>query len=65
MPLQTAIDTITQRVMKSKRIKNLASWPESEMPEILRRIKAYPADAQTHYAIMLIMMTGVRVSDLL
>jgi len=51
--------------LKSKRVKNLASLPESEMPEFLRRIKAYPADAQTHHAIMLIMMMGVRVSELL
>ena len=51
--------------LKSKRVKNLASLPESEMPEFLRRIKDYPADAQTHHAIMLIMMTGVRVSELL
>lgn len=35
------------------------------MPEFLRRIKTYPADAQTHHAIILIMLTGVRVSELL
>jgi integrase len=51
--------------LKNKKFKNLASLPESEMPEFLRRIKAYPADAQTHHAIILIMLTGVRVSELL
>ncbi|HAV4200393.1 tyrosine-type recombinase/integrase [Acinetobacter baumannii] len=51
--------------LKNKKVKNLASLPESEMPEFLRRIKAYPADAQTHHAIILIMLTGVRVSELL
>lgn len=51
--------------LKNKRIKNLASLSASEMPEFLRRIKAYPADAQTHHAIVLIMLTGVRVSELL
>ena len=51
--------------LKNKKVKNLASLPESEMPEFLRCIKAYPADAQTHHAIILIMLTGVRVSELL
>ena len=51
--------------LKNKRVKNLASLSASEMPEFLRRIKAYPADAQTHHAIVLIMLTGVRVSELL
>ena len=51
--------------LKSKRVKNLASLPESEMPVFLRCIRSYPSDAQTHHAIMLIMMTGVRVSELL
>lgn len=51
--------------LKNKKVKNLASLSESEMPEFLRRIKAYPADAQTHNAIILIMLTGVRVSELL
>lgn len=51
--------------LKNKRVKNLASLSASEMHEFLRRIKAYPADAQTHHAIVLIMLTGVRVSELL
>ena len=51
--------------LKNKRVQNLASLTASEMPEFLRRIKAYPADAQTHHAIVLIMLTGVRVSELL
>lgn len=51
--------------LKNKKVKNLASLPESEIPEFLRHIKAYPADAQTHHAIILIMLTGVRVSELL
>lgn len=52
-------------VLKNKKVKNLASLSESEMPEFLRKIKTYPADAQTHHAIILIMLTGVRVSELL
>jgi len=51
--------------LKNKRVKNLASLSAAEMPEFLGRIKAYPADAQTHHAIILIMLTGVRVSELL
>lgn len=51
--------------LKNKKVKNLASLTESEMPEFLRRIQTYPADAQTHHAIILIMLTGVRVSELL
>ncbi|ENW81824.1 hypothetical protein F909_01508 [Acinetobacter sp. ANC 3929] len=51
--------------LKNKKVKNLASLSESEMPEFLRRIKTYPADAKTHHAIILIMLTGVRVSELL
>lgn len=51
--------------LKNKKVKNLASLSESEMPEFLRRIKTYPADAQTHHAIILIMLSGVRVSELL
>ena len=51
--------------LKNKRVKNLASLAATEMPEFLRRIKAYPADVQTHHAIILIMLTGVRVSELL
>ncbi|USA55387.1 tyrosine-type recombinase/integrase [Acinetobacter sp. C32I] len=51
--------------LKNKKVKNLASLSENEMPEFLRRIKTYPADAQTHHAIILIMLTGVRVSELL
>ncbi|WP_336041441.1 tyrosine-type recombinase/integrase [Acinetobacter dispersus] len=52
-------------VLKNKKVKNLASLSEGEMPEFLRCIKTYPADAQTHHAIILIMLTGVRVSELL
>ncbi|MDV7451481.1 tyrosine-type recombinase/integrase [Acinetobacter baumannii] len=51
--------------LKNKKVKNLASLSESEMPEFLRHIQTYPADAQTHHAIILIMLTGVRVSELL
>ena len=51
--------------LKSKKVTNLASLPASEMPEFLRKIRGYPCDAQTQHAIMLIMMTGVRVSELL
>lgn len=51
--------------LKNKRVKNLASLPASEMPEFLRKVRAYPSDAQTHHAIILIMLTGVRVSELL
>ena len=69
MPSLTAIDMTILQVIWSMhlriKVKNLASLPESEMPEFLRRIKAYPADAQTHHAIILIMLTGVRVSELL
>lgn len=35
------------------------------MPEFLRKVRAYPSDAQTHHTIILIMLTGVRVSELL
>lgn len=35
------------------------------MSEFLRKVKAYPSNAQTHHAILLIMMTGERVSELL
>ncbi|MCM8510935.1 tyrosine-type recombinase/integrase [Acinetobacter bereziniae] len=51
--------------LKNKKVKNLASLSESEMPEFVRKIKTYPADAQTHHAIIMIMLTGVRVSELL
>ena len=51
--------------LKNKRVKNLASLPASDMPEFLRKVRTYPADAQTHHAIVLIMLTGVRVSELL
>ncbi len=51
--------------LKNKRVKNLASLPASEMPEFLRKVRTYPSDAQTHHAIILIMLTGVRVSELL
>ena len=51
--------------LKNKRVKNLASLTASEMPEFLRKVRTYPSDAQTHYAIILIMLTGVRVSELL
>lgn len=51
--------------LKNKRVKNLASITVSEMPEFLRKVRAYPSDAQTHHAIVLIMLTGVRVSELL
>ena len=51
--------------LKNKRVKNLASLPVEEIPEFLRRIRAYPSDAQTHHAIILVMLTGVRVGELL
>lgn len=51
--------------LKNKRVKNLASLTASEMPEFLRKVRTYPSDAQTHHAIILIMLTGVRVSELL
>lgn len=51
--------------LKNKRVKNLASLAASEMPEFLGKVRAYPSDQQTHHAIILIMLTGVRVSELL
>lgn len=51
--------------LKSKRVKNLASLAASEMPEFLAKVRAYPSDVQTHHALTLIMLTGVRVSELL
>lgn len=51
--------------LKSKKVQNLASLPATEMPEFLRKVRAYPCDAQTKHALMLIMLTGVRVSELL
>lgn len=41
------------------------SLPVSEIPEFLRKVRAYPCDAQNQHAIMLLMMTGMRVSELL
>lgn len=51
--------------LKSKKVTNLASLPASEMPQFLAKVRSYPSDAQTQHAIMLIMLTGVRVSELL
>ncbi|WP_349928919.1 tyrosine-type recombinase/integrase [Acinetobacter sp. A1-4-2] len=51
--------------LKSKKVTNLASLPASEMPQFLVKVRSYPSDAQTQHAIMLIMLTGVRVSELL
>lgn len=51
--------------LKNKKVKNLATLSANEMPEFLRLIKAYPCDNQTHHALMLVMLTGVRVSELL
>lgn len=51
--------------LKNKKVKNLATLSSNEMPEFLRHIRAYPCDNQTHHAIMLIMLTGVRISELL
>ena len=51
--------------LKSQKVKNLASLSAEEMPQFLVKVKAYPSDAQTQHAIMLIMLTGVRVNELL
>ncbi len=51
--------------LKSKKVTNLASLPESEMPMFLSKVMSYPCDKQTHCAIMLVMLTGVRVGELL
>lgn len=51
--------------LKSQKVKNLASLSAEEMPQFLAKVKAYPSDAQTQHAIMLIMLTGVRVNELL
>ena len=52
-------------VLKSKKVQNLSSLSVSEMPQFLAKIRAYPSEAQTHHAIMLILLTGVRVNELL
>lgn len=51
--------------MKLNKALKFNSFMAFLMPEFLRRIKTYPADAQTHHAIIMIMLTGVRVSELL
>lgn len=51
--------------LKSQKVTNLASLSAEEMPQFLAKVRAYPSDAQTRHAIMLIMLTGVRVSELL
>lgn len=51
--------------LKSQKVKNLASLSAEEMPQFLAKVKAYPSDAQTQHAIILIMLTGVRVNELL
>lgn len=51
--------------LKSQKVKNLASLSAEEMPQFLAKVKTYPSDAQTQHAIMLIMLTGVRINELL
>ena len=35
------------------------------MPQFLAKVRSYPSDAQTQHVIMLIMLMGIRVSELL
>ena len=51
--------------LKSRKVENLASLPVKDMPIFLAKVKAYPCAKQIQHAIMIIMLTGVRVSELL
>ena len=51
--------------LKSRKVENLASLSVKEMPVFLAKVKAYPCARQIQHAIMIIMLTGVRVSELL
>lgn len=51
--------------LKARKATNLASLPIKEIPQFLASVKAYPCSPQIHHAIMIIMLTGVRVSELL
>lgn len=51
--------------LKSQKVVNLASLPAKEMPAFLNSVLSYPCGAQIHHAIIIIMLTGVRVNELL
>lgn len=51
--------------LKPQKVKNLASLSAKEMPTFLLKIRNYPCIAQIQHAIVIIMLTGVRVSELL
>lgn len=51
--------------LKPQRVTNLASISAKEMPAFLRKIRNYPCSSQIQHAIMVIMLTGVRVNELL
>jgi integrase len=51
--------------LKPQKTTNLASLPEKEMPVFLAKIKNYPCHIQIQHAVMIVMLTGVRVSELL
>lgn len=51
--------------LKPQKVTNLASLPIKEIPQFLANVKAYPCSSQIQHAIMIIMLTGVRVSELL
>ena len=51
--------------LKPQKVSNLASLPVKEMPSFLAIVKAYPCHPQIQHGLMIIMLTGVRVSELL
>ena len=51
--------------LKPQKVTNLASLPIKEIPRFLANVKAYPCSSQIQHAIIIIMLTGVRVSELL
>ena len=51
--------------LKPQKVANLASLPVKDMPNFLAKVKSYPCHSQIQHALMIIMLTGVRVSELL
>jgi integrase len=51
--------------LKPQKTSNLAALPAKDMPTFLAKVKSYRCHPQIQHAIMIIMLTGVRVSELL
>lgn len=58
------LDLMPGELLKPRRVTHRAALPENEVPSLLRKLRTYPGDPITVWALRLLMLTALRPGEL-